>query len=684
MTETKESFRFKLVILSSVLAVAAGLSWHFFAAPVLSSQFFTVAANECVARADRFSSNRTIRTYSVDYQSDSKSDFSRLFTTDKADKVDASQKPQVGEAAKLNLRATWEISTLEHEGRLTSFGRLLSPEVTLEHNGQTDSAFNQRLKGELARPVLIELSSQGEVIELIGQKDLSKVSRNILRSLIAESQLVLPLQESPSWIARERDANGFFEATYRVSPEQTANARNVINVIKSKARYIELGSKTKMRQRRTKPLEFTTQLEPTLNAAIELDCSKGTLSSLTATGTLKTHVNRTEIGINQYQLTMKLVSVTQLPTDTHLADLTKNTAFSGAKAGTEKYSLTSAESAEAMELLIQKNELGDLTFEKLLSLLKAAKTSGDPAAIDNLYLKFKALIYLYPEACKPLARQMKQEDPKRSKAMLMLATALSTVGSPQAQDALVDVLSSRSSDITSANILIPALGMTDYPTPKSEETLRELIHSSEKEDIISTAGLSLGAMAGNLADQDPERSRAIVESVQKDYLNADTDQQKQYLLSVLGNTGSDQTLPVINSALESSNGQLQAEAAMALRFVQGREAQAKLVDLLKAGAIDDSVKQAAASALSYREPTLGLSQALQTHYAAQNSELVRRELLKAVFENRAVDPSVADWLKGVANRDPSPEVRKLANDYANMNSHEGGGHGGGGHEGENH
>ncbi len=110
---------------------------------------------------------------------------------------------------------------------------------------------------------------------------------------------------------------------------------------------------------------------------------------------------------------------------------------------------------------------------------------------------------------------------------------------------------------------------------------------------------------------------------------------------------------------------------MALRFVPDREAQAKLVDLLGGGGVDDSVKQAAASALSYREPTVGLSQTLQSQFSAQSSEQVRRELIKAVYENRFVDPSVNEWLKGVASRDQSPEVRKLAKDYATMHATEG-------------
>ncbi len=552
MMKILSSLRTKLVLLRLLPAVVllggGALAWHHFTTSPLSLPFLTGAVNECVARADRFAHVRSVRTYAIAYHSDSKSDLSRLFNAEK------SAKPQVGQAAQLTLKATWEISTLERDGRLTMFGRLLKPEVTLEHNGQTDSAFNQQLVAELEKPFLVELTTQGEVIELNGQKDLSKIARNILRSLIADSQVVLPAQAQSTWTTRERDAHGFFEAGYRVitavpGAEPATENSAVLKLSKNKIRYLELATNSKKRLRSTQPLEITTQLEPSMQAAIEFDCEKSALSSLNVSGALKTRVNRTEVGINQYQLSMKLLTISQLPAGVDLASLRKKQGLPGAATDTETYSLTSLESAEAMEQMIQKNELGDLTAEKLLALLKAAKASGDPTAIENLYLKFKALIYLQPEVCKTLASQMKQEDPKKSKAMLMLATALSTVGSTQAQDALVDVLSVRADDIASANILIPALGMTDKPTPKAEGTLRELIHSSNKEDVVSTAGLSLGAMAGNLAEQDPERSRAIVESVQKDYQNAETDQQKQYLLSVLGNAGSEQALPVISSAL---------------------------------------------------------------------------------------------------------------------------------------
>lgn len=655
--EMTNAWRFKLVLASLALAAGGATLWHLLpgARPVVSAM-----KSECAARADRFSATRTVRTYTIDYHSDSTSDLSRLFAAGSPkDQAGLNQK-QLGQSAVLDVHAVWELTTYENNGRLISIGRLIDPDVTLKHNGAGDSAFDRQLKTDLQKPFMVELTTAGEVLELSSQKGLGKIQKNILRAIIAESQAVLPAEANAEWSTRERDANGFYEARYRQPAPATGDS---LRIKKTKERYLDIAGK-KSQRRSAKDVDFKTELEPRVSADIVFDCAQGTLSTLKTEGTVATRVNRVEIGTSQFTLAMKLRTISPLRESADLASLRRSNGLGGSRDGVEAYSVTATESAEAIESLIQKTELGELTAEKLLALLKAAQLSGKADAIQDLYLKFKALIYLHPEACGQIASLMKKENPQKSKAMLMLATALSTVGSPEAQAALVDVLQARSADVASAEILIPALGMTDAPSRKAEESLRDLIRSSEKEEIVSTAGLSLGAMAGHLADQDPDRSRAIVESVQKDYLNAENDQQKKYLLSVLGNAGASESLSLIDSALRSQNSEVQAEAAMALRFVPEREAQAKLVDLLGASGAGENVKQAAAAALSYREPTRELSQALQANFGSQSSEGVRRELIKAIYENRSVDPSVGGWLKNIAAHDQSPEVRKLAGDYA--------------------
>ena len=343
--------------------------------------------------------------------------------------------------------------------------------------------------------------------------------------------------------------------------------------------------------------------------------------------------------------------------------------YQSAGSSRSSFRLVAEESAQETEKLIQKAELGDLTGPQLLGLLAQAKKSGDPKAIDALYLKFKALIYLQPEICGELGQVLASEE-GNSKTMGMLATALSTIGSPEAQKALVTALDVRREDIAAIQVLIPALGMTEHPSLESEDALKSLIQNSKKEEVVTTAGLSLGIMASHLADDAPERHQRIVEGIQNDYQRAETSEQKKFLLSILGNAGSESSLPALSEALNSPDPSLQAEAAMAMRFVPGKEVDDRLLKVLKDN-VDESVKDSAASALGYREPTQDLSNRMKAAFTAEKSERVRRELIKDVYEFRAVDPQVKDWLKWVKDNDPSNDVRQMAKDYYGLSTNQG-------------
>jgi HEAT repeat protein len=323
-----------------------------------------------------------------------------------------------------------------------------------------------------------------------------------------------------------------------------------------------------------------------------------------------------------------------------------------------------ASSDSEREKQIQEQEWGAWTEKELWWRFHQASQSRDPNAMEALYLKFKAYLFLYPEKSSQLAKILEVADP-RSKTMQVLATALSAVGHPEAQAALIAVLKFREDDFLAARVLVPALGLTQHPTEESEAALKSLIRRSQNEDIVTTAGLSLGIMASHLGQDAPERQKQIVTEIQNDYENAATSQQKKFLLSVLGNAGSKEALPLIIRAIQSDDLSIQSEAVLALRFISGAEVDSLLLNLL-IGAENNQIRKSAAFALGEHEASKQMSEKMRNTFFRQKSEEVRREIIKSVYQHRSVDLEIPNWLKKVQESDASSEIQQLAKSYLGL------------------
>lgn len=633
------------ILLAVVLAVVVGVVgqslWS-------AKPWLRLARGGCYLEAGTFLKPGIRREFSLKYDSAADSSLGALLSGGGA------SAPLLQQAFKVSLQAQWAMTLLSDSGsEYLIANELVDPRLTLLVDGVDDPERDRNLAAPLSRVFYFVLNTRGEVISLKADPGLTSIQRNLLRWLVARTQLNLP--ENPNrpasnWMAAGNDPNGRFEASYALEPQEHG-----VRITQRKLRYLELVSSPQRKKRIPGRLSVDVAMEPSGTAVGDYDCTRGGLARLSVAEQSKTRIGDTRIASadDHFELLYKSESPAAAErVSALLAD------YQAPASASSSFGLAARESAEEIQRRIQVTELGDLTQARLLGMLAQAKKSGDPKAIDRLYLKFKALVYLHPESCARLGEILQSEDP-RSKTMMMLATALSAVGSPAAQKALVTALSLRSDDIVAVNALVPALGMTDHPTLESEQALRDLIASSKKEEIVTTAGLSLGAMAGHLAESEPDRQKQIVESVARDYDRAESTAQKKFLVSILGNAGSADSLALVEGALSSPEPAMQSEAAMALRFVPGSEAENRLVGVL-AEAQSDSVREAAAVALDFRDPSLSLSERMRSAFASEKSEGVRRQLVKSIYDAHQVDPAVRDWLGTVKENDPSQDVRKSA------------------------
>jgi hypothetical protein len=335
---------------------------------------------------------------------------------------------------------------------------------------------------------------------------------------------------------------------------------------------------------------------------------------------------------------------------------------------TAAQSLSAAASREASEAEIERKELGDATLESLLAELakaeaETARRMGPAPLYTPLYLKLKALIYLQPDCCQRLGTLLAGSNPNGVTGPL-LTGALSAVGHPQAQAALVAAIRGGSRDTAALTREIASLASVGNPTPLAETTMRwEAVHAPTR-SLRVMAEVALGTMARNLAAPAsgypaPARAARIVGEIVRKLRSAPSNEEARLGLMALGNTGSARALAVIARFIAHPSPLLRASAAAALRWIDAPPVDAWLTHCLVSDP-DATVRQEAAAALGFREPAAGTIAAQQRAFRAEQGEGVRLAILSNLGRARRAFPELKEFIRKAAASDPSPHVRKAA------------------------
>jgi HEAT repeat protein len=250
--------------------------------------------------------------------------------------------------------------------------------------------------------------------------------------------------------------------------------------------------------------------------------------------------------------------------------------------------------------------------------------------------------------------------------MQVLTGALGAVGNPEAQAALVSAIKARPTDWPALSMLIPALDEASVPTLLAEETIQELGRQSQNPDIASTAQLTLGSMARNLAETSPERATSIVDSLIKQIDSSASADTTRQLLLALGNAGSAQAYPTVVRFMTDSSPALRGAAASALRWVASDRVDAQLTSVLTSDP-EATVRREAAIALGFRQMTNDSFEAQKRAFLADQDDKVRLTLLRNLWKAQQAFPEALKLVKGAAMNDASQDVRKAATDILATN-----------------
>jgi hypothetical protein len=591
-------------------------------------------------------------TYAVVYGATGDADFSVLL----AQSGQTSQPPSML-AYKLATALTGQMDVTVIESTATSVEEwcvFRAPVVRLVINGQPQTDQASRLASQLVRGFLVELRADGAVVRVRMGADADASSQEFLRTFLAASQIVLPPSPptgSSGWTAREEDHNGPYTAQYQIErppahPERIVLRKRMLGYLPAEP-AAEPPGETQMRQ----------VVTPVLDLAARLDPSGAGLVALAGTETQDTsvegkHVAHSETAVRLARTAIVTLSPAQLAAVRARAETLAANSVSAP--------MFARRSPQEVETNVERTELGAATEQDLLARLAAVDGAGaaaDKGETDALYLKFKALAYLHPEAAAPLGAML-ASDNVSSPSFNLLAGALGAVGNAEAQGALASAIRARPNDWPALSALVPELCTLPAPTADAEAAARGLTGSADP-NISAMAWLCLGGMARGLAQAAPDRSQAILADLTHGLAASSDESAKALMLQALGNANSALAMPAVSPYATSPSAVLRAAAMDAMRAIPLPEVDPLLRQALASDA-DPKVRLEAAFALGFREPDAGLYAAEKAALAADQDAQVRTALLNDLAKLVARFPEARAVIQGSADNDASDDVRKAA------------------------
>jgi hypothetical protein len=199
------------------------------------------------------------------------------------------------------------------------------------------------------------------------------------------------------------------------------------------------------------------------------------------------------------------------------------------------------------------------------------------AETKNLVLKLRALFYLYPLTCSTAVHYI-QDSLSNSFPYKIITTALKITDSYAACDAISSLIKRRLYSDSSVVDLFPALATHSFPTKEAAALMMKTAfdkHQSSDPFIISTAQLTIAAMANKFAKTDQLFSNQMIYQIIKQMEGCvDT---LQHIL-VLSNTQSPLTIDFFEKQLRQPNTSiaLKIEILNALNNIEGKRVESIL------------------------------------------------------------------------------------------------------------
>jgi hypothetical protein len=489
----------------------------------------------------------------------------------------------------------------------------------------------------------------------------SPFASSIARTLASAFQYVprTDQQTGATWTAREVDSTGAFDVEY------TPGSGRTIAMHKLSYASISLG---KVALANFNAMVTPEVLESKGSVELGVPATGPRLASVEYREKLRTQLTPASLANSETQLALKLVRSEQPQVALD---------WSSALAGTIKLAADERLPTHTAPTTYDVNRIGDYTFPKALSELEAHSRDpeekklvsivrGQPFEPDQekerenkLQAEGKAFA-----AMAALIRRDKQDIPlvlarvrAQSPAAHALLDALSSAGTPEAQEALVLLSEDAKLKLPLRRAAAFSLTRTNPATPATVAALRAHVATSDPLHLFALFGL--GTIARRLReDGETARSEAIVQGLSQDLSQVTNPDDQVDTLRAIANSGAPSAFDAVKPFLDNKDVRVQAAAIASLRLMVRPE-----VDGIIAAELahpEPALQNAALDAISVREPSAPLVTAVDRAAKSATAPGVRMKAVRIMGKWLPQRPEFRSALEAVAQSDNEDQIRAAA------------------------
>lgn len=506
---------------------------------------------------------------------------------------------------------------LRFAGRLRDFGTGGSQAKPL------DNSQRQELERDLKLPYYIRFEEDGQLKDVLVHSDAVPFVQTLWEGIGASIQYTRPAGGLSSWMARERDNSGEYDARYEaVGPNIVTRVKLAYrapkNVVPGMTPDLTIGRSTsRFRMSEARSLASYDMTEEV------------TIDGVVATGRM---VARSHMRLN---LTAEQRSTEDL--DDLRLEIGKLTAYVPAR--------------QASEALDHARTQGMKWEEALLALRRAATGEVDRIAKGRAYVALTAMLRLDSSRIE-LAKEGVREGSPVAQSLL---DALRDADTEASRRALIELSEDGSLDSATRIRAVTALSITRTASAQGVEALKRL---RENRVLRTQATFGIGSALNRLSTQGDEVATATLNYMLEQLEKSRDEHEVSAWLESLGNAGHPEALPVIAQYMESPSARVRRSAAQALRRVETPAAEGMLIELLDDK--DDDVRASALDALSERELTSDLARAVAEVVTGDPDAANRVRAIRVAASWGRHFPFLSVALETAASYDSTAAVRDAA------------------------
>ncbi|HIA00848.1 MAG TPA: hypothetical protein EYN06_10395 [Myxococcales bacterium] len=580
-------------------------------------------------------------SFTLKYRSVSATDVSQLKGKN------AESKPRLIDATVTGLWVRTVVS-VSSESVLVRY-EMRMPSVSISMDQKLLKEQSQNLKHALLLPTVAELLKNGQVKGLRFADNVTFSAQGFVRAILSSMHYVTPPDGSKKrqWKTQEVDSQGHFTADY----ERSSKNRHLVvsggeAVLKQK-QYLQI-------EDIWHPLIKKESKEIRWQGHALFGVKDKRVLSVDVQEKLNIFVTDRHVSFQDNELEAIFNDSVKLSAE-RLGKMARDAAHWLKHRPTVKLFEERISNAQEQEIADQRLDGSSVPGLMVRFILYALNPISIRPQSFDLYVRMRGLFGRHPNSPE-LFREL-METMSSEKSFMLLCGVLGAAGTPESQTVLRAVFEKRSDKDALSQVMM-GLARVEKPTEATFEHLEK--RASDDSDPVKQH-LALQGLAGlalMVRESRPKKARSIVNRLVRAAKNPPAGKLEFYL-DLLGTSGSNMALDVLEPHLNSSDEKTRHRAIAALRWMDHPRAERALIKILAHSKIPVE-RRVALKALGERPPTVAMLQVFKRAARSDSDQIVRHSAVGRLKGWHWHDSSIARLLAGIARKDSSDFVRLAA------------------------